>query len=285
MAWRIERAAAADRTGEAIDWTLAATRFGFALTAGSASDAELGYATIEEARNGLLPALGKLNSAELRRLGTGLEAALADRPLPDAMIENERGAMFAAVQRIQDDYRERRLGVLMTQLGKDIEPAVQYLEKLKGEDPKERAQYFADFASEAELWASHYSKAFRQNARQREGLSDPPLKAERPWRRFSRHFFRSLEPLLRVRDECLARTRLLGLTALLMAECKANGTAPSSLTGISKDLKIDPFSGRELMYRPDGNYFLLYSIGADIKDDGGETNQEGKAPDLRLEEP
>lgn len=285
MVWRIERASALDKTGEAVDWTLAATRFGLALTSGSASDAELGFATIDEARQALVPAFGKLNSAELRRLGTGVEAALGNRPLPDDLVQNERRAMLAAVQKIQDDYRDRRLGELLTQLGKDIDPAIDYLDKLRSEDPRERAQYFEDFASEAELWAAHYDQALHRNARQRLNSPGPALKQDRPWRRFARHFFRSLEPLLAVRDECLARTRLLGLSALLLAECKANGAAPGSLTGLSKELTIDPYSGKELMYRPDGAFFLLYSIGADFKDDGGETNQEGKSPDLRLEEP
>lgn len=285
MVWRIERAAALDKTGEAVDWTLAATRFGLALTSGSASDAELGYATIDDARKTLAPAFGKLHASELRKLGTGVEAALGNRPLPDGLIQNERGSMLAAVQKTQDAYRERRLGELLTQLGKDIDPAIDYLDKLRTEDPKERAQYFEDFATEAELWVAHYDQALRRNARQRLNSPGPALKQDRPWRRFARHFFRSIEPLLAVRDECLARTRLLGLNALLLAECKANGAAPGSLTGLSKELTIDPYSGKTLMYRPDGAYFLLYSIGADFKDDGGETNQDGTAPDLRLEEP
>jgi hypothetical protein len=285
MVWRIERSASLNKTGEAVDWNLAATRFGIALTAGSASDAELGYATIEEARQALSSVFGKLNAAELRRLGTGIEAALGNRPRPDDLIRNERESMLAAVQEIQDSYRERRLGGLLTQLGKDIDPAIDYLDKLRTEDPKERAQYFEDFATEAELWTAHYDQALHRNARQRVNSPGPALKQDRPWRRFSRHFFRSIEPLLAVRDECLARTRLLGLNALLLAECKTNGAAPGSLTGLSKELTIDPYSGKELMYRPDGAYFLLYSIGADFKDDGGETNQDGTAPDLRLEEP
>jgi len=284
MVWRIERAAALDKSGEAVDWTLAATRFGLALTAGSASDAELGFATINEARRALTPAFGKLDPSEFRRLGTGVEAALGNRPLPDNLIENERASMLAAVQRIQDSYRERRLGELVSQLGKDIDPAIDYLDKLRAEDPKERAQYFEDFATEAELWTAHYDQALHRNAQQRVNMPGPALKSDRPWRRFARHFFRSIEPLLAVRDECLARTRLLGLNALLLAECKANGAAPGSLTGLSKELTIDPYSGKELIYRPDGAFFLLYSIGEDFKDDGGETNQSGTAPDLRLEE-
>jgi hypothetical protein len=35
-------------------------------------------------------------------------------------------------------------------------------------------------------------------------------------------------------------------------------------------MPIDPFSGRPLIYRPDGEGYQLYSIGPDGKDDGGQ---------------
>jgi hypothetical protein len=48
-------------------------------------------------------------------------------------------------------------------------------------------------------------------------------------------------------------------------------------------VRTDPYSGRGFVYRVDGADYRLYSVGADIKDDGGETDETYTAPDLMLE--
>jgi hypothetical protein len=35
----------------------------------------------------------------------------------------------------------------------------------------------------------------------------------------------------------------------------------------------DPFSGREMLYKYDQDGYVIYSIGDNLKDDGGETEQ------------
>ena len=39
--------------------------------------------------------------------------------------------------------------------------------------------------------------------------------------------------------------------------------------GFLSELPVDPFSGNPLIYRADGDDFILYSVGTDLKDDGG----------------
>ena len=283
LAWQIDRLVATEEYGPAVHLAVDATQFGFALGSGSASDAALGLRIVDEARLALAPALGKLSPRELRELGTGLEAALRRRPAASNLIENERRTMLAAVQTIQDAYRDRKLGRLIDELGRDIEPAIDYLENLRSEPSQVRAAYFEDFAAEAEAWVDHFATSMRRNARQRDGQPDPPLAEERPWRRFSRHFFQTLAPLVLQREETVCRTRLLALNALIRAEVKVNGEAPGSLTGISADLTTDPYSGKQFLYRPEGSRFLLYSVGADLRDDGGETDETHRTPDVRVE--
>lgn len=283
LAWQVDRKVAVEDLGGAVQTTIDAARFGFALGSGSASDAALGLAIVDEARRALSPALGKLTPSQLRALGTGLESALNHRGTPKAILRNEHASMLAAVQFVQDAFQSKKLGTLVDELGRDIEPAVDYLENLRSESSQERADYFEGFAAEAELWLDHYDTAFRKNARQRSVIEPPTLAEERPWRRFSRHFFQTLEPVIKQREETICRVRLLALTALLLAETKANGEAPSSLVGLSRELTIDPYSGAPFLYRPEGARFLLYSVGPDLRDDGGETDESFRTPDIRVE--
>ncbi len=74
------------------------------------------------------------------------------------------------------------------------------------------------------------------------------------------------------RDAAIARRALL-LAALAIHEYKArNGAFPGTLSDVHIDgvpIPDDIFSGRPLVYRRKGDGFVLYSIGANLKDDGG----------------
>ena len=54
---------------------------------------------------------------------------------------------------------------------------------------------------------------------------------------------------------------------------KKNGAFPDSLDQLDlpelAELRIDPFSGRDFVYRPSDAQVLLYSFGANFQDDGG----------------
>ena len=71
-------------------------------------------------------------------------------------------------------------------------------------------------------------------------------------------------------DTCLARIRLLALSAWAEAQVKASGKAPKSLSKLPETLVTDPFSGRPFIYRATGRDFQVYSVGSDGMDDGGQ---------------
>jgi len=72
------------------------------------------------------------------------------------------------------------------------------------------------------------------------------------------------------RDQSLAATRLLQIVLALKAQKQSLGSYPPVLTGLVWQSPLeDPFSGKPFVYRPRGNGFLLYSIGPNLKDDGG----------------
>jgi hypothetical protein len=285
LTWSIQEAIEEERYDEAIDSAVLATRFGFDLSGGGATDASLGLTIVDEARRALAPVLGRLEPAQLTRLSQGYKSALERKPPLSLVVEHERLAMLEAVQYVQDaflsgDYAELRRG-----LGQDAREAVRYLEGLRDEPHERWMAYFAGFAAEAEEEAGALRRLAALPARERAGDPGPALRDERPWRRFARHFFRSTRPLLDIDDATVARTRLMILESEILRQAKQTGAVPLSLDGFTKSLIIDPYTGLPFKYRGEGTVFDLYSVGADFRDDGGVTDSTFTAKDLRLERP
>ncbi len=86
-------------------------------------------------------------------------------------------------------------------------------------------------------------------------------------------------PAVRKVSELRARAEALRLTArygVQMARHKlAAGAYPETLESLAPDLRmelpdpVDPFTGQSIVYRREGEGFVVYSLGANKKDDGG----------------
>ncbi len=92
-------------------------------------------------------------------------------------------------------------------------------------------------------------------------------------------FRKSAEIAWRVRA---SRSALLTVLAIKRYE-KANKAYPASLdelvgAGYLKELPHDPYGGGALRYKVVGNGFVLYSFGADMKDDGGRLGTKNGKP-------
>lgn len=76
------------------------------------------------------------------------------------------------------------------------------------------------------------------------------------------------------RDETIARVRLAETALALKTYKNRQGNYPDSVgelrLAISWELRDDPFSGQDFVYKTDGDGFLLYSIGSNLRDDGGQ---------------
>ncbi|MCZ6688964.1 MAG: hypothetical protein O7H41_05115 [Planctomycetota bacterium] len=71
----------------------------------------------------------------------------------------------------------------------------------------------------------------------------------------------------------------LGIALRLNASRGEAGEYPESL----QDDRIDPFSGKPYLYRREGDGFVIYSVGRDLTDDGGQVDQpRGKGKDIGL---
>ena len=84
-------------------------------------------------------------------------------------------------------------------------------------------------------------------------------------------------------------TRNLHVAFALAAHRKAEGRYPAKLADLAPKYLAtvpgDVFSGKELIYKPDENGYLLYSVGANGKDDGGQwygDEPSGDDPRVRM---
>jgi hypothetical protein len=281
LVWRIDEAIERSDYNKAIYYAVTATKFGFDLTGGGATDAALGLTIVDEARQAIAPALGRLNHSQLKKIGNGMAASLKNKPDIEVAIGNEERNMMAAVQFIQDCYRLQKTRDLNDLLGTWARPAVKYLVQLQQKDTTERPKYFQGLANDAKIEIDWCSRQAKVAASQRE--TEPKFAEERPWKRFSRSFFYTLRPLIAMNDVTVARTRLFILEAYLQVSVRLGRAAPRSLSAYSTALTTDPFSGKQFIYRADGLDFDIYSVGKDFQDDGGETDESNTAPDLRAE--
>jgi len=87
------------------------------------------------------------------------------------------------------------------------------------------------------------------------------------------------------RDATITRVGLAQAALTLKAYKNKKGGYPGSLAQLREvidwgELPEDPFSGKEFVYRREGEGFLIYSIGADLEDDGGKAEQDWKEGDV-----
>lgn len=79
----------------------------------------------------------------------------------------------------------------------------------------------------------------------------------------------------------LAKIRITRTGFALMRHKAAHGTYPAALADVDPqflgETLLDPYSGKPLVYRTEGDGFALYSLGANRQDDGG---QENKGSDI-----
>jgi hypothetical protein len=107
----------------------------------------------------------------------------------------------------------------------------------------------------------------------------PEMEAEIPrYAVVSRLMLPALSAAASRRDEAVARLALARWALALHVYQAQTGRYPDSLQEAERvaggSLPEDPFSGRALIYRPQGQGYRLYSIGGNGRDDGGERRRE-----------
>ncbi|MEZ0327100.1 MAG: hypothetical protein ACAH95_14465 [Fimbriimonas sp.] len=280
FAWKIEDACKAEDYANAVMLANAGSKFGFDLTGGAAMDAALGLDIVDQIRIAIAPHLTKMKPEQLSALASGMTSALGRKVPLTTTLTNEEQNFKLAVQTVQDLYRANDLKKLEDELGPSGREAVEKLKAAGKKSDEARLQYFSGFANEASESVHHYVELASLPVAKREAKLE--FSRNRAWRGFAKIFLGTLEPLLSHDDATTARTRLVILQAKLLAG-KKNGY-PSSLKYISQELDKDPYSGERFLYHYDASQFTLYSVGPNLKDDGGETDGTFSDPDLLLEQ-
>lgn len=282
LIWKIESFIYQSQWNNAMKLFLTATKFGINLTGGNVLDASLGFQIADEARHAFLSALGKLSSVELEFLYSRLKDICDQRPKIKTTLLHEKETMLASIQYIQDCYQKNQLSDLQNLLGNSAKEAITYLHRMKSKDSKLRPDYFQYFAQEIDSLTAHLAANIDQPAAKRTSFI-PQLKV-RPWKRLAKHFIGSAQSLGVLNDRALAHLRLLILHSKIKQIILKNRIAPKNLEGFPKDLIQDPFSGLPFVYQRDGSEFKIYSVGENLRDDGGISDETGLQPDLVLEE-
>lgn len=102
-----------------------------------------------------------------------------------------------------------------------------------------------------------------------------------PWVRI---FPRTLIRMRELDQRGRAERRATHLIVHLFVRHSKTGHFPDSLEGLQapdlNDLRIDPFSGRDLVYKRQGDSFTLYSVASNLKDDGGKHGKKWEEGDF-----
>lgn len=272
MAWRSSELFEAGSTDDALDCALAAARFGCDLTQGDVEDVTVGVSVVGLVRAVVRANQEKLTPGQLDKLFAGVSAALARCGDPDTVIDNEEQEMLAAVQEVQDCYRDKKTDQLDKILYKDGRDAVEYLQDLRDSD---RPAYFSGFAGEAVSTARFAKEQAKKPPKERAEFKLP--ESGRPWKRFARHFFSPVLTYIDARDRFLTSVRLWAVDA----KCRAGSLRGGAPTGIDAmgQVAVDPYSGKSFVYYAAGSDYRVYSVGKDGRDDGGHSD-DGYQPDM-----
>lgn len=103
---------------------------------------------------------------------------------------------------------------------------------------------------------------------------------------FRRHSLTNLlmPAMYRIKEvhlETIAQVRITLAGLALLQYKQAHGTFPATLDALDIQGLADPFIDRPLVYRAEGEGFILYSVGKDQKDNGGAPKQERRDSDPR----
>ncbi|MFH1732523.1 MAG: type II secretion system protein GspG [Planctomycetota bacterium] len=111
-------------------------------------------------------------------------------------------------------------------------------------------------------------------------LDDEKLLAQtKPWNFFAHMLLPALSRARAEAEECGASVEMLRIAVAIKMFQQDVGEYPESLRLLTankflKELPVDPFSGEPFVYKVKGGEFVLYSIGANFKDDGGKFGRE-----------
>src|SRR5579871_516031 len=165
---RLHAAVAKRDYAEAAKVMAEGTRFALFIACGDASDALVGYPIADRLRATLAPLLREMDADQLSKLSKAIAAALIDAQPRDAVAAHEGMAMMAALQAVQDAYRDGRIAPLAEQFGPSTRDAFDTLEGYKGRAETKRVAFFNAMAADVTTESNWLLGASRAPASKRD---------------------------------------------------------------------------------------------------------------------
>lgn len=198
--------------------------------------------------------VSRLSADEARRAGQRLDEVLARHPTLSQALEEERRIALATLRRV---FRNE----LDTQL-------------LAGGAPRDRNRRPPPWRFYPKPWAyREMDRGFRAYLAEAKMDAVDRRPIQLPREIISRMLLRPIEGVIGSFDQNQVGLRLLRLELALQEQRQRHGRLPGSLTQLAPALDsaatMDTYSGKLFVYKRKGEGYLLYSVGADGKDNGG----------------
>lgn len=281
--FKIQTALQGDDFETALRTLVTATRCGLSIATADAATALSGYQMVDHARQALARRLPEFGTAQLNELGQNLTDILKQLPSPSITAERTKAVLLGQVDQQQNWVKDENWSALTKCLGPDLDLCVQAMKNGQKGNESGRANYFHELAALVNDEADWLAQSMALPAAKRAPEPKPKPVLKKPWIADSLTITQIGTGFLYARDISLARTRLLALTALLLATAKTNHALPDSIRGFPTAITIDPFSGQSFLFVAKGLSPVVYSVGKDLRDSGGETDGSWLEPDLYLE--
>lgn len=278
LLWSAEDAIEKGDGKRAVRDLLTLFRLAWDLMGGDALDVNLGYTMIQSVADKTWQQHSDLPPGDLSALSDGIRRILENAPSVHQALRHEEAAMLAAVQLVQDAFVSGGLEEIQKSLPDSTAPAFQYLRSLKDKPLREQVDYFQRFAQEARDRIAAWKRVASADPSEWGDIERPT--GERPWRRLAMHYFDASDRILPEYAYALAVSRLIATDAYLLARLKAKKPLPNNLQSLPKSIRIDPYSGKDLMFRVVGTGYELYSVGENRRDDRGSDVDLGDRLDI-----
>jgi hypothetical protein len=278
LLWNVEEAIERGESRQAVQHLLTLLRLAWDLMGGDALDVNLGYTIVRRIAERTWLSHASLDSEDLLALSDGIRRILENIPSVHQALRHEEAAMLSAVQLIQDAFLSGGLAEIRKGLPDSAAPAFDYLESLRSKSLDEQVEYFKKFAQEARDRISAWRQIASGDPSEWRTIERPT--GERPWRRLAVHYFDAADRILPEYAYTLALSRLIATDAYLLAVLKSGKPLPKDLSALPKSIRLDPYSGQDLMFRVVGSGYELYSVGENRRDDRGSSVEFGDRLDI-----
>ncbi|MBX3095302.1 MAG: hypothetical protein KF812_00425 [Fimbriimonadaceae bacterium] len=256
-------------------------RLGARTSQNGVAGALLGRNALERVRRAIAPNLATMGEGQLRRLATSLQRTLEETPDLSPAFEFERQQGALNLESLFDRLESNQTDSIANELGSRGGQTIASLKRLSAAD---RNDWLRALQGELDRHIEEAEAEVREPAKPAAAgrkWYDPSK--ERPWGDLTQNYLAQVRLLPALERTYLAKTRLLALTALIVADTKRDGKAPADLSKYPPSLTTDPYSLKSFLYRAAGREFRLYSVGANGLDDGGDSDRDGMTPDVTLE--